>query len=274
MNRNVGQAFQPDTGKQSQAGKPDLRPAIATLEMVMVLPLLLMLMAGLFLMGRAAVRKETAATSARALTWAQVPNAAPGAILQLNHDPMASAVSATGSQIVDLRGMFNGATLQANSRGTVLGRPWDVQDLPFAPGQGNLNPHQQELIQAASNVNGAAQTLSAGLATFRLGLDPNSNPVLIAASVAGQMANPQLKLDSFTLKFGTSPTIQGFRPGVQAAKAAALAANMPAQAAKLDRIDKLMSLVPPVFDNLYEAARGRVGTWDPNLGNNLLKSVP
>jgi hypothetical protein len=250
------------------------RHAIATLEMVMVLPLLLMLSAGLFLMGRAIVRKETAATTARQQTWAQLPNAAPGDILQINHAPMASAVTATANQQVDLRGMFNGATLQARSTGTVLGRPWDTQDVPLAPGQGNLTPHKQELDQVARNIQGVAQGLGAGLDAFRQGLDPATNPVLLSAAVAGRTSNPLLQLDSWSMKFPQSDAIQGFRPAVRAAKAQALANNMPAQAQKLDRIDSLMGLSIDIFANLYEAARGRTGRWDANLGSKLSNSVP
>lgn len=250
------------------------RRAIAPLELVLVLPLLLMLCAGLFLMGRAVVRKETAITTARARTWEQLPNAAPGDVLQLNHDPLASVVTGLGSERVELRGMFNGATLTAQSKGAVLGRPWDNQDIAFVQGQGPFVPHLKELGQILKNLQLAGQLSEAALASIRLGMDPDSNPVSKLAAQSGEVALLALKVGATFLKIVIKPVLQLARAAVKVMEAAARASLQFRWARYLSRVASFLQVGSDAIDTLYDATNGLPGSSGLGLLQRLLRSIP
>src|SRR5262249_36513441 len=106
-------------------------------------------------------------------------------------------------------------TNQAESRASVTGHPWAKEDLPFAPGQGILRPHGHELDLLGNNLtsllggftnsysttrsnnpppNAVTGALSTVVSVFAYGLDPGTNPLMIAAAAAGQVANVVVRL--------------------------------------------------------------------------------
>jgi hypothetical protein len=45
-------------------------------------------------------------------------------------------------------------------------------------------------------------------------------------------------------------------------------------ARRLARIANMMSIALDAFDNLYEASRGRPGSWTPGMAQQLGRSLP
>ncbi len=128
--------------------RPDLhrrnRHGIATLEFVLVFPMLLALVAGLFLVARADVSKTLTATQARNELWQRERNANPGAVLALGNDPARSLVAATPSNPVRGGSLFpNGFT--ARSKAATTGRTWDYRDVPFGSVSRFMGFHIKEL---------------------------------------------------------------------------------------------------------------------------------
>jgi hypothetical protein len=250
------------------------RPGIATLELVLVFPLLLSIAAALFILGRATLRKEATATQARNSAWQKRPQAAAGTILHLDHDPLASQVDFTGQKPVQLAPLFKGTTLQAESRSFVLGHTWDFRALPFAPGQGDFRPHADELAKLASAIPGLATGLSGTLAVFAFTINPDRNPLMIVVAVTGRVLNPVVEVAGWILKYPVSWIVTAARIVVKALEWAARLSFQFGLAHFFGRVANLMSLGLEAFDNLYEASRGRPGTWDPGMAGRLLRTIP
>lgn len=109
------------------------RAGTAPIEFVLVLPLLLFLCAGLFLMSRATIAKEAAATQARREAWSKQPQADAGDVFRLNHDPMRSRVSSVREIQVYGGSLFRAADFKAESRSAVMGHVWDHRNVRFDP---------------------------------------------------------------------------------------------------------------------------------------------
>jgi len=107
------------------------RAGTAPIEFVLVLPLLLFLCVGLFLMARATIAKEAAATQARRAAWGKQSQADAGDVLRLNHDPMRSRVAAVTEIPVSGGSLFPTANFKAESRSAVIGHVWDHRDIRF-----------------------------------------------------------------------------------------------------------------------------------------------
>jgi len=142
------------------------RRGIATLEFVLVFPLLMALVAGLFLIARADTRKTLTATAARNEAWKQRANANPGLVLELGNDPITSAVTTTQTRNVERGPLFPKDTFTATTKFTATGRTWDYRDVPFRPGRGPMNPHLDELFMIAKSVTNLGGILNnvAGIA--------------------------------------------------------------------------------------------------------------
>jgi hypothetical protein len=270
------------------------RSGIATLEYVLVFPMLLAMAAALFVMGRAILRKEVVASTARKDAWQKRPSAQPGEPLQLNHNPVDSAVDSTATKPVSLGKIFPGQTNQAESRATVTAHPWAKEDLPFAPGQGILRVHGHELDLlgdnlgsllggsggamprswspggSGSNVTGA---LSAIVSVFGFTLDPGTNPLMIAASVAGRIANPVVRLAAGFLD-GPVAAVVRVAKAVCEAILALLGWFDRDLARKLHRVINMFDIALDAFHNLEEASQGRLGNWSGNMADRLRGSIP
>lgn len=116
------------------------RPGTAPLEFVLVWPLLLFLCAGLFLMARAVIAKEAAATAARSEGWAVRPPSAETDAFDLRHRPGDSVVG--GGRQVPVRAgtLFPQARFEAESRLSRVDGTWDHHVVSFDPALGDLVP--------------------------------------------------------------------------------------------------------------------------------------
>jgi hypothetical protein len=154
--------------------KPARRPGIASLEMVLVFPLLLALVAGVFLIARADAAKTFTATRARAEAWNRRADANPGDPLVLGTDPGRSAVDGSGSAGVKPGPLFPTANFRARSANTATGNTWASPTVRFAP-QPPMVPHMEEFNQMAKSIGSLGR-----------GVDPRS---LFSALNPGQIAS-------------------------------------------------------------------------------------
>lgn len=144
------------TGRD-RAGAVGRPRGIATFEFVLVFPILMMLVAALFLVARADTRKSLTATVARNEGWNRTADANPGKVLELGNAPADSIVTAAPTREVPRGPLFPRDTFTAKSRLSATWRTWDRRDVPFEPGRGWMVPHLKELgmiARSVTNLNG------------------------------------------------------------------------------------------------------------------------
>jgi hypothetical protein len=243
-----------------------VRPGIATLEFVMVFPLLLLLVAGLFLIAQADVFKVATVTAARQQAWQQRPQAPDGGPLQLLPNPSDSARSATPQNSFAMGPPFRGQTAQATSSNMLIANPWSSKAIPFASLAQNLSPHTDvmKLID-----HGATEWIYFIL-TFLF--DPHTNPAMVVLNFIGPIVNTILQIFGFILDdiFGApfraiSSALQWFMNNV--------VDNVPFGAGcdifPCDAINgaiQFLNFATSCWHNLNEASHGRKGDSTPVLG--------
>jgi hypothetical protein len=237
------------------------RRGIASLELVLVFPFILAIVATLFLIGRADLAKVEAATSARAQTWRQRDQAPTGQALQPWHNPQDSQVSSLPQQPVLSGPPFAGQTWQARSGNSVIGNPWDYQGVPFPSLANNLRTHTSVFSLIASNV------ATPGLDAISAAMDPGTNPLLITAAATGIGENYVVQGAGIYLKYTAGIAID-IQMGALNLMWDALEAATFGFAGDTDEGKKIQKALNQLteflncFDNLYEAAYGRLGA-DP-----------
>src|SRR5579871_6645972 len=100
------------------------RRGIASLELVLVFPFVLAIVATLFLIARADLAKVESATTARAQTWRGRDLAPTGQALQPWHNPQDSRVGSLPKLPVVAGMPFPGQTWEAVSGNTLIGNAW------------------------------------------------------------------------------------------------------------------------------------------------------
>lgn len=230
------------------------RHGIATIELVLVWPLLLFMIVGVFLMARAGIAKEAAATKARAESYQQRPNVPTGDIFLLKHDPLAS--QAMGHHAIDVRGphYMRGTVFEAESFSFTIGRDWNFRDVPF-PRLGPFHIHADVLKLIAKNIPGVGVAIVGVIQAFATTMNPNENPLMLAASVAGQAGNIAIRIAAQYLMIYYH-ALQLAKPPLIAGIAAAFASFQWGLAAQLSRALALINFVQRSFVNLNRASQG------------------
>lgn len=247
------------------------RPGIATLEFVLVFPFLCAMVAGIFLVARADVHKTSVVTAARNEAWKKRPNANPGEILKLLNDPMKSEVS--GEKTSDVpkpkSSLFAGPKFVAQGKNLSVGRTWDRKDLPFNPGRPHLDPHRDELTLLANNIPALGSIVNAGLTMFSISMSPERNPVMIAAAIAGKIANALVKVAGITLHLLSAPlniVLDLLEIAASFLKPIAVFKKWARKMLRfVNNIIKLVRYGLNVFEALYQASKGRPGVWVGNI---------
>lgn len=129
------------------------RTGIATIEFVMVWPLLLMLMAGIFLMARAGIAKAATATQSRAKAWDAKKKAPAGEPYVWDHNPRDSEVSGESRVTVAHGTLFPSDRFTAESSVFTIDKVWDYRDQAFK----RIPPmrvHEDPFKQIAKNLPG------------------------------------------------------------------------------------------------------------------------
>lgn len=130
----------------SASSPAPLRRGIASLEFVLVFPLLLALVAFLFAIAKAGVVKLQTVSQARQQTWAKRAQAKAKAPLDwLSHDPMAFKIDSMPQQPLNLGPVFSGEPHSARSTNTLIANPWAYEAVPFPSLDLNVYPHTSVL---------------------------------------------------------------------------------------------------------------------------------
>lgn len=176
----------------SKSASGRLRRGIASLEFVLVFPMLLAIVSILFVIAQAGSAKVHTATSARNQTWASRPSAPGGSPLNWPHTPMDSKIDVPASQTVSLGPVFSNQTRQAQSENTLVANPWAFQTVPFPANGPSAVPHTNVLSMLPALLLGTeigdlcqamAQAYPGGstIANFLQGLGEVGNVAVIAA---------------------------------------------------------------------------------------------
>lgn len=229
------------------------RRAVATIEFVMVFPLLVFLVAALFLIARASIAKESAASGARYKAWAARPSAEPGQIYRVNHEPSDSRVSGQHRVTVLPGPLFRNERFTADSVGFAIDRTWDHRDVPFDR-LGDFKLHERPFKPIAQNIPGGSGvvTLASGLALL---MNPQPNPLLIAARALGRAGNIAIRGAAIVLQI-CATIINPLRAVVAILKRAAQLSFRFGFARRLGRVLDLLDLIGRAVDNLDNASRG------------------
>jgi hypothetical protein len=244
---------------------PMIRPrrrGIASLELVLVFPMVLAIAAALFLIGHADVAKLAAATAARRQTWQERAEAPAGQRLRPWHNPQDSQISSQPVQSVSMGPLFSGQTRQAQSGNTVIANTWAFEAIPFPPLKKNMLPHTSVLALIGTDVSTAI--FQGFQLLFDPGLDFGGNPVLQAARITGIGENVVVKAAGYALEFSIGAAIN-----VQisilnrlwdALEASTLGfAGLTSEGKKIKKALNLLTTYLNCFHNLYEASQGRPG---------------
>jgi hypothetical protein len=118
-----------------------VRRAMASLELVLVFPMLMGIVSVLFVIAQSDAAKVGMATAARRQTWAKRSQAPAGSPLSVSYDPMTSKIDSAPQNTVSLGPVFARRTLQAQSRNTLIANPWAFAAIPFPSLDQNVIPH-------------------------------------------------------------------------------------------------------------------------------------
>lgn len=158
------------------------RPGLAPLELVMLFPFLMLLVAAIFFVARCAAARTAAATTARHDAFAARDAADPGVPLLLAHDAEASFVERTTSADVSGGVVFSGERFQAKAANTAMGRTWDEQDLPLPPTGIPFVPHVELFPLIGAN---ALEPFDVNAAGLLRGLDVATDATVKPIAEAG-----------------------------------------------------------------------------------------
>jgi hypothetical protein len=205
--------------------RPCRRPGLAPLELAMALPVLLLIVWGIFFAARAAAARVTTVTEVRRTAFAARANASPQAPLLLTHSPLDGLVQQTASMPVP-SGPVGGPPLTANSACGVTGGTWDSKDVPFPPLATPCLPHLGPLAMIAGNLLAPLGNEPA-IALGRLGTlaqDAALQGPCQASQYADQVMNGVLtSMEPFTAALGDVRTaLQATEISLLAAQAAGL----------------------------------------------------
>ena len=255
------------------------RRGMASLELVLVFPMLLAIVAALFLIGQADVAKLAAATKARQQTWKGRTTAPTGPdMLRPWHDPQGSKFPAASQALQSVQisagPIFRGQNLQGLSANTIVANTWantpGAQGIPFPSLQKNMVPHTDAL--GLIGTQDVTQGVFAGFQlAFDPGMDSGGNPLLQAARGTGIGLNVGVKIAGAALEYPTGATIHAFFSLVDKAwsildKITFGFAGHTSLGKKIKKTLDTITSYLDFFHNLYEASVGLPGN-DPYTDN-------
>ncbi len=240
------------------------RTGIATLEFIFVFPILLSIVAAIILIARADVHKIAVATAARNDAWQKRPDANPGDVLKLLNDPAQSEITGRSRSVVPRSSIFAGE-FTADGRNIATGRPWDRKDLRFRPGQLHLVPHEAELALIVDNVPGLGAFLSTGMTLLTAVMSPDRNFVMQTAAAVGRIANVAIRAAGIALYLLSRPlgaVLDVFEFAIDLLDLIPFPSRSVRRMIRyLKNVVRLIRYGLDVFDNLYQASKGRPGVW-------------
>jgi hypothetical protein len=246
------------------------RRAIASLELVLVLPFLVAIVSILFVVAKADVVKLTAVTDARRQSWLnRTSENAKEELTPLQH-PDRSEVVGAPQLPVSLGPALGRGVQQATSRTTVVANAWNYPTVPFQSLPQNLQPHADVLTKMAST-QGVDASKAAYAFKALLVFDPGSDPVLKGAAFAGQTGKVATDLAGEVLHI--VDLLNDLGKGINVADTLLDAAQKTGVGGIIDGIGGLFGVKNPVeklqdaihqirdaidaLDGLYRASQGR-----------------
>lgn len=135
-----------DRRDRRDAGPTSRRRAVASLELVLVFPLLLILASMLIVVARAGIAKLGTVAQTRQQTWHNGDQKKTANPLSPVQDLQGSQANSAPQVPVALGPGFNGQPpQQATSKNAVIGDTWGYSSVPFASLQPNCQPHTDVL---------------------------------------------------------------------------------------------------------------------------------
>jgi hypothetical protein len=248
---------------------------MAPLELAMIFPFLLLLVAAIFFVARAVTARTAAITKVRHDAFARRDQASPGAVLQPSTTATASLVTANATGPVAGGLTFPGMTFQAKGVNSTTGRTW-----------GTFGQDQQEVSFVPSSPFFVASPTPLGLLSSQVGvpdlgpfttMNPASTPTLAAllgpaSQLQGAINNCLTLLSAVPAAINSLPLCQVAFQIAQAALALSspfspqLTAQLETQ---IQMVLNLISTAAPCLNSLIGANNGSGGTWDSSLGSQL-----
>lgn len=245
--------------------RPARRRGIATLEFVIVFPMLLVMVAAIFLMARADVEKTFVVTNARNDAWQKRATANPGNVLKLLNDPAASEAKGAATHAVVRSNYYAPESFTAEGKATAVGKTWDKEHLKFTPGRPHLDPHRDELTLLAENIPALASIVNLSLQVLGTVMSPERDVLMKAAAAVGKLANVLVVVAGFALHLLAAPLnliLDGLEMVVDIL---AIPAKFSKKIRKIrdfaKRIINLIRFGLNMFEALYQASLGKPGVW-------------
>jgi hypothetical protein len=231
------------------------RRGIASLELVLVFPMLLAIVCGLFLIARADTTKVAAATKARQKTWQDRAQAPAGQPLRPWSDPKDSKIGSVQTvQPGNMGPLFPGRNLKAQSGNTLIANPWASDAINFPSLDQNLRPH----TTVFALISGEAPTW-----VFQVmrAFDPGS--IKGVTGLFADIGNTAVLAAGFYLEVTAGAPIRVQLAILQGMwDALGWLAKLTGKGDDIeDAINKIVNALN-CFDNLYQAAQGKPGA-DP-----------
>jgi hypothetical protein len=248
---------------------------MATLELVMIFPFLMLLVAAIFLVARAVAARTTTITQVRHDAFARRDLANPGSVLGLADNAQASLVTATAAQPVPGGPNFPGVTFQAQGLSGTTGRTWGTYGL--GQQEVSFQPSAPFFVPSAAPLNLLSSYVSVPDLSPFTAMNPGSIPVLTAflgqaSQLQGTIGNSLGVLNTLTAPINSMPACQIALQLAQVA-VATLGLFDPELSVELGiQIQMLMNLITvaqPCLANLVAVNSGAAPTWNSNLGSQL-----
>ncbi len=242
--------------------KPNVRPVrrgIASLELVLVFPFLLSLVAGLFVIAWADVVKVGTTTAARNQAWQQRPQTTVGQPLGWQPKPLDGQINTGATNNVPLGPLYRGQVLQANSRNSLIANTWSNPTISFSSVGQTIKPHASVIDDI---LPGVGDTIAASLIPFNPSTCFVLYPYIPEAVVLGGLATAA----GWTLDNIDGNIMRGAEIPIAAALAAAEASVVGCLFGACEPLEiglAFLDFAINDFHNLNLAAQGKPG--DPSV---------
>jgi hypothetical protein len=248
---------------------------MATLELAMIFPFLMLLVAVLFFVARAVAARTSTITQVRHDAFARRDQANPGTVLGPNDNALASLVTATAKRPVAGGVVFSGTTFQAQGLSGTTGRTWGTygsgqQEVSFQPSAPFFVPSPTPLSLLSASV--PVPDLSPFTAMNFMSTPGLTGFLGLAGQLQSLIGNKLGALSSLTAPINSLPVCQIALQLAQVAVATGALFNPQTTAQLCQQIQMLLQFITtaqPCLANLVAVNGGAIPTWDPNLGSQL-----
>ena len=244
----------------SHRGKAnERRRGMAPLEFILVLPLLMSLCYGMFIIVKTSLRGLSVVEEARYESFRKLPPTLAQKPLVLLNPAMDGVQTHAAQSSVTYDLWWSNVNAPVNSKVKTQAGTWDERSVPFPPRQGRFQAHSQpvSLIQKNTSMLPALETT---LKVFGTVMNMPGNPVIAALAATAQVMDIGVRVSGifFTV---TRPVLYVIRGLLQIARIAAIASFHFRFARFLGRCIRLLGLGIDAFAELPRAAEGKKIRW-------------